>query len=179
MKKFRPETVEERIERMHHIYDGGPKPKHYDNPNVIDQENLRKKPKPFNNNDRSTYPSNRDQKQRINTWDIILDDTIKNGSPADKKELREYLKENAKDPLTTRYFTKKELNFMSTPKPAEIKIPKIDFPTYSNLEPTEKTLEEKILEERFNKMLDDQKKEKERIRNFGLAGLMGGDNDKK
>jgi len=28
-------------------------------------------------------------------------------------------------------------------------------------------------------MLDDQKKEKERIRNSGLAGLMGGDNDKK
>ena len=88
-------------------------------------------------------------------------------------------KEKAKDPITKRYFTKKELNFISTPKPAEIKIPKIDFPTYSNLKPTEKTLEEKILEERFNKMLDDQKKEKERIRNSGLAGLMGGDNDKK
>ena len=47
MKKFRPETTLERIQRMHHIYDNGPKPKHFDDPKVIDQENLGKKPKPL------------------------------------------------------------------------------------------------------------------------------------
>ena len=35
-----------------------------DNPNIIDYENL-EKPKPFNN-DPSTYPSDRDQKQKLN-----------------------------------------------------------------------------------------------------------------
>ena len=59
----------------------------------------------------------RDQKQRLSTWDVILDDTIKNGSPADKKEMREYLREKAKDPITKSYLNKKELNFISTPKP--------------------------------------------------------------
>ena len=38
MKKFRPETVEERIERMHHMYDGGPKPKHFDDKSIVDME---------------------------------------------------------------------------------------------------------------------------------------------
>ena len=76
MKKFRPETTLERIQRMHHIYDNGPKPKHFDDPKVIDQENLGKKPKPFNNNDSSSYPSNRDQKQRLSSWDLIFDTTI-------------------------------------------------------------------------------------------------------
>ena len=116
MKKFRPETVEERIQRMHHIYDGGPKPKHYDNPNVIDQENLGKKPKPFNNNDRSTYPSNRDQKQRLSSWDLIFDTTIKSGTKEEKNEMREYLKEKAKDPTTRKYLTAKEKRFISAAK---------------------------------------------------------------
>ena len=32
--KVREETISERIESMHHIYDGGPKPKHMDNKNI-------------------------------------------------------------------------------------------------------------------------------------------------
>ena len=174
MKKFRPETTIERIQRMQHIYDGGPKPKHYDNPNIIDQENLGKKPKPFNNNDRSTYPSSRDQKQRLNTWDVILDDTIKNGSAADKKEMREYLREKAKDPITKKYFTKKELNFISTPKPVvNIPIPKIDFSTIPPVA-SAPTPEERAMEQRFNQMMEENRKEKIKIQNSGLAGLIGG-----
>ena len=173
MKKFRPETTTERIERLHHIHDGGPKPKHYDNPNIIDQENLGKRPKPFNNNDRSTYVSDRDQKQRLTTWDVILDDTIKNGSAADKKELREYLKEKAKDPITKKYFSKKELNFISTPKPVvNIPIPKIDFPI--PFVASAPTPEEKAMEQRFNQMMEDNRKEKIKNQNSGLAGLIGG-----
>ena len=173
MKKFRPETTTERIERLHYIHDGGPKPKHYDNPNIIDQENLGKRPKPFNNNDRSTYVSDRDQKQRLNTWDVILDDTIKNGTPADKKEMREYLREKAKDPITKKYFTKKELNFISTPKPVvNIPIPKIDFPI--PFVASAPTPEEKAMEQRFNQMMEDNRKEKIKNQNSGLAGLIGG-----
>ena len=56
--------MDERLQRMIYTYDSPPamkKPAHMDNPNIIDYENLGKKPKPFNNNDPSTYPSDRDQ----------------------------------------------------------------------------------------------------------------------
>ena len=65
-KTFRPENMSERIERLTYIYDGNvPKPKHFDNPNIIDTENYKKMPKKFDNNDPSTYPSDRDQRQRL------------------------------------------------------------------------------------------------------------------
>ena len=174
MKKFRPETTLERIQRMHHIYDNGPKPKHFDDPKVIDQENLAKKPKPFNNNDSSSYPSNRDQKQRLSSWDLIFDTTIKSGTKEEKNEMREYLKEKAKDPTTKSYLNKKELNFISTPKPVvNIPLPKIDFspiPTVASAP----TPEERAMEQRFNQMMEDDRKEKIKNQNSGLAGLLGG-----
>ena len=34
--------VSERIARMHHIYDGGPKPKHMDNPTIKAAEDMKK-----------------------------------------------------------------------------------------------------------------------------------------
>ena len=36
--KKRVETMNERIERMHHMYDGGPKPKHFDDKSIVDME---------------------------------------------------------------------------------------------------------------------------------------------
>ena len=30
--------MNERIERMHHMYDGGPKPKHFDDKSIVDME---------------------------------------------------------------------------------------------------------------------------------------------
>ena len=84
-RNFREENMSERIERLQYIYDGNiPKPKHYDNPNIIDTENYKKMPKKFDNNDPSTYPSDRDQRQRISSWDLILDTTIKSGTPEEK-----------------------------------------------------------------------------------------------
>ena len=45
--KVREETISERIESMHHIYDGGPKPKHMDNKNIKSYEEMQKINKPF------------------------------------------------------------------------------------------------------------------------------------
>ena len=45
--KVRQETISERIESMHHIYDGGPKPKHMDNKNIKSYEEMQKINKPF------------------------------------------------------------------------------------------------------------------------------------
>ena len=38
IKKKRPETMIERIERAHHMYDNGPKPKHYGDKSIVDME---------------------------------------------------------------------------------------------------------------------------------------------
>jgi len=38
VKPKRVETTSERIERMHHIYDDGPKPKHFDDKSIVDME---------------------------------------------------------------------------------------------------------------------------------------------
>ena len=73
IQKPRKENMSERIERMVYQYDGGPKPKHYDNPNIVDDENYGKRPKQFDNNDPSSYPSDRDQRQKLSTWDLILE----------------------------------------------------------------------------------------------------------
>ena len=67
--KVRQEDMQERLERLLYEYEDGPKPKHYDDPNIIDHENFKQRPVPFNNNDSSTFPSNRNQRQRMNTWD--------------------------------------------------------------------------------------------------------------
>ena len=42
---IRPERLDERITRLHYELDGGPKPDHYDNPNIIDTENYKQPPK--------------------------------------------------------------------------------------------------------------------------------------
>jgi hypothetical protein len=41
-EKVREEDISERIARMHHIYDGGPKPKHMDNPTIKTTEEMQK-----------------------------------------------------------------------------------------------------------------------------------------
>ena len=71
--KVRQEDMQERLERLLYEYEDGPKPKHYDDPNIIDHENFKQRPVPFNNNDSSTFPSNRNQRQRMNTWDLMLE----------------------------------------------------------------------------------------------------------
>jgi hypothetical protein len=43
----REEDISERIARMHHIYDNGPRPKHMDNPNIKSTEDMKKIIKPI------------------------------------------------------------------------------------------------------------------------------------
>ena len=160
----RKENLDERIQRMVYQYDGKPNdkpPLHYNNPNIIDEENYGKRPKPFNNNDPSSYPSDRDQRQRISSWDLILDTTIKSGTAREKKEMRKYLREKYKDPNQRKYFSEKEKRFISAYKPPEVTIPKVDTTILTqNFKPIEQTIEDKIREQQFQKMLEDQRRAK-------------------
>ena len=172
----RKENLDERIQRMVYQYDGKPNdkpPLHYNNPNIIDEENYGKRPKPFNNNDPSSYPSDRDQRQRISSWYLILDTTIKSGTAREKKEMRKYLRDKYKDPNQRKYFSEKEKRFISAYKPPEVTIPKVDTTILTqNFKPIEQTIEDKIREQQFQKMLEDQRRAKAE-RQGGLAYLLG------
>ena len=172
----RKENLDERIQRMVYQYDGKPNdkpPLHYNNPNIIDEENYGKSPKPFNNNDPSSYPSDRDQRQRISSWDLILDTTIKSGTAREKKEMRKYLRDKYKDPNQRKYFSEKDKRFISAYKPPEVTIPKVDTTILTqNFKPIEQTIEDNIREQQFQKMLEDQRRAKAE-RQGGLAYLLG------
>ena len=118
--KVRQEDMQERLERLLYEYEDGPKPKHYDDPNIIDHENFKQRPLPFNNNDSSTFPSNRNQRQRMNTWDLMLE-TAK-GNPKEMKEIRSVLRDAYKS--NPKSLTTQELKMIGqykSPKPVEEK----------------------------------------------------------
>jgi len=176
----RKENLDERIQRMVYQYDGKPNdkpPLHYNNPNIIDEENYGKRPKPFNNNDPSSYPSDRDQRQRISSWDLILDTTIKSGTPEEKKEMRSYLREKYNDPDQRKHLGKKELKFISAykdPKETIAAAPiiknTIPIPTF---DPPKRDPEMERLEQNFKRIFEDAEREKQKNRTSGLAGLLG------
>ena len=88
--KPRIETMSERIERQLYMYGDADavKPKHYDDPMIVDEENFKQPPKEYKSDDKSTYPSDRDQMQKLSTWDLMVQ-TAK--TPLEKKEIREVL----------------------------------------------------------------------------------------
>ena len=116
----REERLDERLERLLYEYEDGPKPKHYDDPNIIDHENFKQRPVPFNNNDSSTFPSNRNQRQRMNTWELMLE-TAK-GNPKEMKEIRSVLRDAYKS--NPKNLTTQELKMIGkykSPTPVEDK----------------------------------------------------------
>jgi len=124
----RKETLNERTQRLVYQYDspaGMKKPAHMDNPNIIDEENWAQRPKKFSNDDRSTYPSDRDQRQKLDGWDAIL--KTSKGSKEDMKQIRETLNRAYKtDPSS---LTKTELKIIGRgkqPEPLKIDTSGID-----------------------------------------------------
>ena len=124
----RKETINERTQRLVYQYDspaGMKKPAHMDNPNIIDEENWAQRPKKYSNDDRSTYPSDRDQRQKLDGWDAIL--KTSKGSKEDMKQIRETLNRAYKtDPSA---LTKTELKIIGRgkqPEPLKIDTSGID-----------------------------------------------------
>ena len=124
----RKETINERTQRLVYQYDspaGMKKPAHMDNPNIIDEENWAQRPKKYSNEDRSTYPSDRDQRQKLDGWDAIL--KTSKGSKEDMKQIRETLNRAYKtDPSS---LTKTELKIIGRgkqPEPLKIDTSGID-----------------------------------------------------
>tara|TARA_R110000772_G_scaffold119481_1_gene225458 strand:+ start:267 stop:1106 length:840 start_codon:yes stop_codon:yes gene_type:complete len=173
-KNKRVENTSERIERLHHLYDDGPKPKHYGDESIVDMEkwnsmsglekktpvinktsvaeqqmikvarqpdsrgtfkklvkededdyqkslkanrsivdqvidyspNKIQRPKPFKNEDPSTYPMN--QKKTLNTWEAMLEVAKNPKTPEDRKIANEYKRMIHKD-----YYNPKKRGLLS------------------------------------------------------------------
>ena len=101
--KVRQETSLERIERINYEFGDATlkKPAHMNNHNIVTFENWGQRPKPFSHHDRSTFPSDKDQQQKMNTWDMLVE-----SAKMDPKD------ENSKDTkrmLMKQYYNKKGL----------------------------------------------------------------------
>jgi len=155
--KKRVETMDERLSRLTHLYDDGPKPKHLDDKSIVTMEDwsnmkpLNKKtpiikttpknigeyfsnkeirPKPFKNDDPTTYPSN--QSKNISTWEILVNDAKNPKTKDDRiqaREVRATILEKYKDKNTRKSLGDDELKLIGKHK-SQIKypeIPKIDI----------------------------------------------------
>ena len=121
--KKRPEDMQERLERLIHKFEDGPKPKHYDDKSIVDQEEwnnmtpLQKKtpiiqrPKKFDNNDPSTYPMN--QKKAMNDWELILQSAKDDPTDENSKDTRRMINRLYKDPKTRKDLGNDELRLIN------------------------------------------------------------------
>ena len=180
MNKFvkpRTETFNERITRLHHDYDDGPKPAHYDNKKIITMEKRAelaekiKRPKKFDNNDPSTYPSN--QKKTMNTWEAMVE-LAKNPKDRDDRlqagEIRKTILKNYRDPVMREHLGDDELKLIGKHKSQLA--PKVTIkPTYvAPIPPTPKEPEVPI-EEQIKKFADAEKQKRiSNLRNTVGAG---------
>jgi hypothetical protein len=181
MNKFvkpRTENFSERIERLHHKYDDGPKPAHYDDKNIITMEqraklDAKKRPKKFDNNDPSTYPSN--QKKTMSTWEAMIE-IAKNPKDRDDRlqagEIRKTILKNYRDPVMREHLGDDELKLIGKHKSQLA--PKVTIkPTYvAPIPPTPKEPEVPI-EEQIKKFADAEKQKRiSNLRNtVGTGGI--------
>ncbi len=173
-KKVRVESMPERIERLHHIYDGGPKPKHLDDPTIIDYENFKQRPKTFNNSDPSSFPSDRDQRQKMSSWDLVLEGS--RGDPKEMKEVRNTLKRAyAEDPKS---LDERELKLIGRHKSQQYKPPEIKpvvhvpLPMYQKPLVPEKPLQQIIKEKADQKLALEQDAYDKEHGKFGIPKIL-------
>ena len=109
-----------------------PKPKHMDNSLIVREEDWGKRPKPFKNDDPSTYLVN--QKKTLNSFEVILESAKNPRTKEDRKTANEFKRMINKDyynPKTREFLGDDELKFIgkhpSQRVKTEIKIPTIDI----------------------------------------------------
>jgi hypothetical protein len=175
VKPKRVETLSERAERLTHLYDDAPKPKHLDDKSIVDMENWNKmtglekktpvvkqpnpldnngpfsqevkrqikdgtygpgnkkdivRPKPFKNEDPSTYPMN--QKKTLNTWETMLE-IAKNPKTKEDREIangyKRMINKDYYNPKMRGLLGDDELKFVGKHPSQRVKQPEIKIPT--------------------------------------------------
>ena len=171
--KPREETFNERLERLLYEFEDGPKPKHYDNPMIVSSENFKQPPKKFDNNDPSSFPSNRNQRQRLTTWDLMVKSA--EGNPKEMKEIRDVLKKSYKS--NPSLLSDQELKIIGKykSKAPKVELPKIEpvpIKFTSPIPPTDPDTER--LKQNYLRIVEENRKEKIKNATTGLAYLLGG-----
>ena len=168
--KPREENLPERLERLLYELEDGPKPKHYDNPNIIDSENYKQPPKKYNSNDPSTFPSDRSQRQKMTNWDFIMQSA--KGNPKEMKDVREILNKSYKS--NPDLLTDQELKMIGKYKSKnKVELPEIPKPIINIPEPTPPPKPTKPLSQIIKEGADERLKEEQRIydERFGKGGI--------
>ena len=166
----REENLNERLERLLYEYEDGPKPKHYDNPNIVDSENYKQPPKKYNSNDPSTFPSDRSQRQKMTNWDFIMQSA--RGNPKEMKDVREILNKSYKS--NPDLLTDQELKMIGKYKSKnKVELPEIPKPIINIPEPTPPPKPTKPLSQIIKEGADERLKEEQRIydERFGKGGI--------
>ena len=166
----REENLNERLERLLYEYEDGPKPKHYDNPNIVDSENFKQPPKKYNSNDSSTFPSDRSQRQKMTNWDFIMQSA--KGNPKEMKDVREILNKSYKS--NPDLLTDQELKMIGKYKSKnKVELPEIPKPIINIPEPTPPPKPTKPLSQIIKEGADERLKEEQRIydERFGKGGI--------
>jgi hypothetical protein len=162
VKPKRVETLSERAERLTHLYDDAPKPKHFDDKSIVDMEKWNKmkglekktpvvkkptdrsildqvidyspnkiqRPKPFKNEDPSSYPMN--QTKTLNMWEGMLKVAKNPKTPEDRKIANEYKRMIHKDyynPKRRGLLSEEDLKFVGKHPSQRVKQPEIKIPT--------------------------------------------------
>jgi len=137
------------------------------------------RPRPFKNEDPTTYPSNPKQKRDMSLWDMMVESAKKPKDRYDKedaKEVKKTIMENYNKPTMRKYLSDDELKLIgkhkSQLKPVEpINIVPINIPRF---EPIKKDPETERLEARFKEIIRENEEEKIKNENTGIGGLLGG-----
>ena len=198
--KKREENLTERFERLHHTYDDGPKPKHYDDKSIVDQDKWRSmsglekktpvvkktpnniaeyltnkgnRPKPFKNDDPFTYPMN--QKKTLNTWEAMIE-IAKNPKDRDDRlqagEIRKTILKNYRDPVMREHLGDDELKLIGKHKSQLVPKVTTKLAYVAPIPPTPKEPEAPI-EEQIKKFADAEKQKRiSNLRNtVGTGGI--------
>lgn len=135
-------------------------------------KNILQRPKPFDNNDKTTYPSNKNQKFLNSGWDALVKIAKEDPNDPNSKEIKNKLTRAYYNPTERSYLNDDELKLIGKHKSQlpKVELPKIDIPRVPEPWSNEPDPETKELEKRFNEML---RQSEERKRPKGLAYLLG------
>ena len=163
--KVRKETMLERIERMTYEYGDTsvPKPKHYDNPNIVKDENWKQPPRKFSSQDKTTYPSDVDQRQRMSTWDMLIESARRDPKDPNSKDTKRMVMKQYYNKDQRKWMADNELKLIGKHK-SQLDKPKpvIENPTLSLTPPIWKREEPVSNEPEIN--IEDVIKEKTRMK---------------
>ena len=138
----------------------------------------RERPKPFKNEDPSTYPSNKKQQKLSSTWDALVQSAKDDPNDPNSKDTKKLLMREYNKPSSRKYLSDDELKLIGKhksqlPKPA-VNIPSPVIPDFRAYKP-EPDPSAVAAEKRFMELLRKNEEEKRLNRNSGIGGLLGGD----